>query len=192
MAEFPRKIAGPFFKVKAHKEKRGKGPTAKRRASKRRKLDRAETANMRKVHKEDGYCRFPLCGCDHGLGAPNRTYLEVKPEVAHLEHRGMGGDPTGDRTQPDRLILLCNWRHKLSKFSLDRSGIKCEPLTDNGTRGRVAWLVQKHTLPISVTDEEIMLANGWIEVAVELSPHVFRPFTSEQLAVLRYLATMTA
>lgn len=39
----------------------------------------------------------------------------VKPrlEYAHLEHRGMGGNPTGDRTQPEKLITLCFICHGL-------------------------------------------------------------------------------
>lgn len=56
MAEFPRKHVGPFFKVKAHKEKRRKvkGPTARRRAAKKAKDHRGDPVVYAAVDARDG------------------------------------------------------------------------------------------------------------------------------------------
>lgn len=54
MSEFPRRIAGSFFKVKAHTERRGKGVTARARAAKRRKKQQAATPVYAEVDARDG------------------------------------------------------------------------------------------------------------------------------------------
>ena len=111
---------------------RPKGVTAKLRAAKRRKRDAAERASKAKVRQRDVVCRFPLCRC-------LRTGRPPTWEVSHSEHKGMGGDPTGDRSTPDKMVLLCSIRHRISRFSIDRCGIRWRPLTDAGADGPIAW-----------------------------------------------------
>lgn len=107
-----------------------KGPTARRRAAKAGRLKRAENKNKQIVRERDRKCRFPLCPC-HRFG----LFLEV----SHCEHKGMGGDPTGERSLPERMIYVCNWRHKESPVSIDKKKLRAMPLTAAGTDGPVAW-----------------------------------------------------
>jgi hypothetical protein len=95
----------------------------------KRRADRkaAEDAVMREAKQRDGYtCRWPKC-----------EYMPKKPriECAHLEHRGMGGNPSGDRTQRHKLITLCVVHHGM----LDGPNYEIEPVTSAGTDGPVAF-----------------------------------------------------
>lgn len=161
-----------------------KGITAKLRASKKRRTKAIELENMRQVRSEDGYCRFPLCGCYQPQ--PHLWSIWLKPEVAHLDHRGMGGNPAGDKSDVKLLITVCNWRHKIDKFSLDKKTIKCEPMTDMGTRGPVRWLVNvealRDVMPVGCASE-------WLVIAEEVRPHLTQPL-SDCMPVLRYLREM--
>lgn len=86
----------------------------------------AEQKAMKLAKKLDGGCRYPLCA--HRAQKP-------RIEAAHVTHRGMGGNPTGDRTTSDQIITLCFIDHA----AYDRGEIDLEPLTDKGTRGPCAW-----------------------------------------------------
>lgn len=189
--EFPIRRVGPFQKVKRHTERRGKGPTAKRRAAKRRKLDAVELAHMREARDRDRYCRFPVCGCQQQWQAG-----PYQAEVSHATHRGMAGDPTGERSHPSRLLLLCNWRHKLSKFSIDRKGIRWVPLTDAGANGPIQWELAGAHLPMPIFLErypglELRPDVGeWFVLATETAPHEYAPLTEAQAAILTWLAGM--
>lgn len=93
----------------------------------------AEQKAMKLAKKLDGGCRYPLC-----------EYKTKKPRIdaAHQHHRGMGGNPSGDRTTSDQIISLCFIDHA----AYDRGDIDFEPLTDKGTRGPCAWYrVNKET-----------------------------------------------
>lgn len=137
-----------------------KGITARRREAKNRRLKREERENKAKVRARDGAgrghqaelygrCRFPLCGC----------YMKnLFVEVSHQEHKGMGGDPTGERSTPEKMMCLCNWRHKEARFSIDKGTLRWLPLTDQGANGPVAW--------------EINLPSGWIEFAREIDVQI--------------------
>jgi len=54
-------------------------------------------------------------------------------DPAHLRHRGMGGNPAGDRTTRQGVIALCRACHR--KFDAHRLEIVC--LTDDGADGPV-------------------------------------------------------
>lgn len=86
--------------------------------------------NKDEVRDRDRVCRFPLCPC-HRFG----LFLEV----SHREHKGMGGDPTGERSAPELMVLVCNWRHKESRYSIDKKTVRWVPLTDAGAKGPIAW-----------------------------------------------------
>ena len=47
-----------------------------------------ETAEMRAVRRRDRKCRFPLCGC---------ATFGLPLDCSHQQHRGIGGNPRGDR-----------------------------------------------------------------------------------------------
>jgi hypothetical protein len=74
------------------------------KALKQRKADikTHERKVMDEARKRDGgVCRVPRC--EH---APRKPRIEV----AHQNHRGMGGNPTGDKTTRQTCIALC-WLH---------------------------------------------------------------------------------
>lgn len=123
------------------------GITARLRRQKSGRLKRAENKNKEEVRERDRVCRFPLCPCHQ---------FNLFLEVSHREHKGMGGDPTGELSQPWRMILVCNWRHKESQWSIDKETIRWVPLTDRGSNGPVRW--------------EAYLGGGWRELAIEVEP----------------------
>ena len=165
-------------------DRRPKGPTAKRRAAKSRRLKAAENKNKAAVRARDGaggleltgLCRFPTCGC-HFEGGFGRPGSKAFVEVSHQTHKGMGGDPTGDRSAPALMICVCNWRHKEARFSIDKKTIRWVPLTDAGANGPVAW-------------EMFLDVSGWFELARESAVQVIESFTPAGVAILRDLAEM--
>lgn len=101
-------------------------------ASKDRRANRrdAEDAEMRAGRKRDGNrCRWPGCtGKYRGLDLPI--------DMAHfLEHRKMGGNPTGDRTMADLVVALCRRHHN----ALDDDVIGIEPTSDANANGLLAF-----------------------------------------------------
>lgn len=160
--------------------KKKPGGTAKRRAARDRKLKREERENKAFVRARDGdghghlarqtgRCRFPLCGC-HERG--------FFVEVSHKFHKGMGGDPTGERSQPEVMICLCNWRHKEAKFSIDKKNLRWIPIDDvAGANGPVIW-------------EMFLLDAGWFELAREVGVQILEALTPRGDTILNDLAGM--
>lgn len=96
----------------------------KRRVKERKaEEDRIMAEAKRRDH---GRCRFPRC-----------EWKELHVETAHLEHRGMGGNPDLDRTQRHKLIALCVRHH----FMFDKqASIEIEPVDpERGTDGPIAY-----------------------------------------------------
>lgn len=59
--------------------------------------------------------------------------------TAHLRHRGMGGNPSGDRTTQDTMITLCVWHH----WQMDQvCTLDIRPLTPQETDGPCEFLVR--------------------------------------------------
>ena len=100
----------------------------RRRLVAQRELDNKLEAKRR----DDWRCRFPFCGC---------RVRGYEPEVAHLTHKGSGGDPKGLRSQVDNLITLCGWRHREGVISLHKGTLRVVPRTTAGTNGPVSWLM---------------------------------------------------
>lgn len=116
-----------FQLVACPKPAKGEAWLESKKRSRERKA--AEDAVMASVRKQDGQCRYPLCA--------HRT-KKPRLECAHMEHRGMGGNPTGDKTQPEKLITLCFIDHG----AFDRGELDIIPLSaDKGTRGPCSWHV---------------------------------------------------
>jgi len=110
---------------------KGRRITTKMARAKKAAVNRkAEREAKAIVRARDRVCRFP--GGNHAWPL----------EVAHLQHKGMGGNPAGDRSVPEKMILLCRGHHQSGPVSLHRGTLKVEPLTDAGTNGEVrfhAW-----------------------------------------------------
>lgn len=151
--------------------------TARKKAEKKKKTERktTERKNMDAARKADKGCRFPLCGC---------RKLGLRVEVAHLTHRGMGGNPKGDRTQPDNVISLCAHRHQHGEISLHKGTLDIRPLTPDGTRGPVMFLVDAETLGLDPNYER-----RWYVLASEEAPGQCKPDWIQDMN-LRRLAEM--
>lgn len=154
-----------------------------KRALKGREHKAAEDDEKTTVRKEDGYCRFPSCGCRR---------FKLALHVAHLEHKGMGGNPAGDRSQAAKMILLCSARHRENVIALDRGTLRIRPLTAAGTRGPCAFDVDVPTLArlgLATFASKIV----WFELARERGGrHSFEVATHEQAIVLAKLREMTS
>ena len=163
--------------------KRNAGITAQRRKAKHRRLARNEREHKAEARARDGgpgfaltgRCRFPICGCARFNYAGPGTPAFV--EVSHLRHKGMGGDPTGERSQPELMICLCAWRHKESRFSVDKKNLRWVPLTDAGANGPVTW-------------EMFRPCWGWAELARESAVQVLDRFAPGGEELLLDLAEM--
>jgi hypothetical protein len=153
----------------------------------RQTLVRDEQKNKAIVRRRDRKCRFPLCGC---------AKLKLRLEVSHDEHKGMGGDPSGGRSEPDKMILLCVQRHQDGAVSRHHQTLRVRYLTKDGTNGPVAWDVDRSELQGSFlvwTEKTVLVCKAksrWIEVARESAVGVCEPFTPRQREILEQLATM--
>jgi hypothetical protein len=71
------------------------------RAAKRSARVAAEQKVMQAAKRRDGgKCRWPRC-----------EFKALAVEPAHMDHRGMGGNPSGDKTQRHKIIALCVRHH---------------------------------------------------------------------------------
>ena len=122
---------------------------------------------MQEVREREDYtCRFP-----HGCG-------DVI-EVSHQKHRGMGGDPTGECSDPRIMVAVCGVIHRTGKIALDQKNLRWVPLTDDGANGPIEWQVKLGAVPGFVGD-----ADDWIRVAVESAPGWLEPAPLEVHRVL--------
>lgn len=109
-----------------------KGSLLLARRERRKTRVRDEEAIKQAVRVRDGYrCRVPGCTEQkHG----------VRLEIAHLDDKGMGGDPRLVRTAQHRLIALCFLHHQ-GPISLHSKDLRIEPETDRGTDGPCVFYV---------------------------------------------------
>ncbi len=170
---------GPQWKTKTKTAK-------KLRAKRARRLKRSERAEKADVRKRDKHCRFPRCGCRRVGG------MKAVPTVSHQEHKGMGGDPKGQRSIAELMILLCKWRHQDAPFSQHKQTLRAVFLTDENFNGPIAWMInwgalQQKLLP---AQERSPVVDDWRELARETAINEFEPFTDWQEEVLDELAGM--
>lgn len=152
-----------------------KGPrvtTAKRRARKSARLKRGENKNKEIVRDRDVICRFPLCLC---------SMVGLFAEVSHRRHKGMGGDPTGERSATGLMLLVCNARHKDSKVSIDKGTVRWEPLTAAGADGPIVWWID-----LGAISDTVPLGT-WFEVGRETVRGRLAPSTDVQRNILYQL-----
>lgn len=110
-----------------------KGSLLLSRRKVRKERRQAEDAVKHNVRIRDHYrCRVPGCTEQkHG----------VRLEVAHLDDKGMGGDPRLVRTQRHRMIALCFLHHQ-GPISLHSTDLRIEPEDDmRGTDGPCVFYV---------------------------------------------------
>lgn len=144
------------------------------RGVRRRERKATEERAKRDVRARDKGCRFPLCGC-------RKFGLAV--HVSHSRHKGMGGNPAGDRSVPELMIAVCSARHRENLVAIDRGTLRWEPLTAAGANGPVKWLVDADVLGLSPDAV-------WFEVARERTRGVLEPLNPEQRDMLQRLARM--
>lgn len=163
--------------------------TKVRRRRKREARDRVERDNKGAVRARDNKhrrgCSVPLCGC-------RKFHLAL--HVAHLQHKSMGGNPKQDRSTPEKMIQTCSARHREHRIAIDQGTLQCRPLTDGGTDGPVAWWVSVDDLMNANVElsyrDGYNVVDGWLELAREVRPGVFEPFTPEQREILEFLGEM--
>jgi len=161
-------------------------PKPSRTASKKRKCDQrmsrslVEQKNKRSARARDKFkCRFPWCGC-----ARIKLSIDARLEVSHDVHKGMGGNPSGDRSTTAGLITLCRHRHQDGRVSRHKGTLRTRYLTHRGNDGPVAWEVDLDAF------SEPSMGARWFEVAREKAVQTLEPLTQQQEHVLRALAEM--
>lgn len=143
----------------------------------RRELVKHERDEKAKVRKRDLYrCRFPLCGCRDA---------KLRLEVSHQQHKGAGGDPTGDRSLAAGMILLCVHRHQDGAVSIHKGTLRVKPRTPHGTNGPCSFFIDA-----SVDDSTGDRTPRWVEVARESKVQKIEPLTIKQHTLLLGLARL--
>lgn len=145
------------------------------KAGRRLKENKAKTA----VRFRDKRCRFPLCGC---------SKIRVRCEVSHDKHKGMGGNPAGDRSITELMVYLCFTRHQDSRISRHAGTVRAEYLTEKGFDGPVAWHADKDALEAAGVVGVPQGVNLWIEIAREKAINELEPLTDVQRHILEQLA----
>lgn len=183
MTDWPPRWTGPHFK--------GAGSRKVARGLKRETRLAGENAHKKQVRTRDKFCRFPLCGCSR---------FSLRLEVSHAKHKGMGGNPKADRSEPELMVLVCSARHKENVFSIDRGTLRWRPLTDKGSAGPIAWSIALFDLlRVAKTEGSDLLTlaladikprTQWFELARERSIHTCEPSTPAQSVILAWLRGM--
>jgi hypothetical protein len=101
------------------------------------RADARESANKTKVRKRDGHCRWP-----HLTPEARELCRRERSEVAHLTHKGAGGDPQTLRSKPDRMIHVCKPTHQ-GPGSLHAGDRKVVFLTPQKAEGPLAFLERR-------------------------------------------------
>jgi len=157
----------------------------------RRERQTKERNNKTAARRRDRYrCRFPLCGC-----RPLSLRLEARLEVSHDQHKGIGGNPAGDRSERWALITLCLHRHQDGIVSRHKGTLRTRYLSASKNDGPVAWEVRRSALPIAVLDLAALMGmparwTEWIEVARERSVQQIAVPAPWQQSILETLGKM--
>jgi hypothetical protein len=148
-----------------------------RRQEARTKEDKEKAAARRR----DGRCRFPLCGCKR---------FGYALHVSHfVHHKGIGGDPSGERSDRRWLIQLCIARHLGNKIAIDRGTLDCRPVVPElGAEGPVAWYVDAAAIGRIELEDDY----GWYLLATENAVGQLEPLNPIQREILTMLASMRA
>lgn len=117
----------PFEELQLRIRKPPRGESNDAREARRAESRGRERLEKGKVRRRDllachGYCRWPGCS--------RHKYLEV----AHLEHKGKGGDILTIRSVAEKMIQVCQIHHKGAN-GIDTGDKEVRPLTAAGTAG---------------------------------------------------------
>lgn len=134
------------------KPERGSAKLA--RIVKKAKADNREDAEKAKVRKRDGHCRWP-----HLTPETKELCRRTRTEVAHLSHKGAGGDPQTIRSRAKLMVRVCCHQGTGSLHSGDR---KVLYLTPDKAEGPLAFLERRNR-------------TKWVEVGRELFPGILAP-----------------
>lgn len=134
-------------------QKPSRGTAKVERIVRKRQADKREDAEKDKVRKRDGHCRWP-----HLDSVQKELCQRTRTEVAHLTHKGMGGDPLTIRSKAPLMIRVCCHQGPGSLHSGDR---KVLYLTTKKADGPLAFLERR--------------GQKWAEVARELFPGILAP-----------------
>lgn len=144
----------PLDKPDLRKPPRG---TAKRAHIRRQKTaDSKEEQNKTKVRMRDGHCRWP-----HLTPEDRELCKRSVRHVAHLSHKGNGGDSQTVRSVPELMIAVCAPVHQ-GPGSLHAGDRKVVFLTPKKAEGPLAFLERRGR-------------SKWAEVARELWPGFWKP-----------------
>jgi hypothetical protein len=106
-----------------------RGTALLERRQRRAELVKHEQTEMQAALKDDNReCRRPTCQY-------RSKSLKMPVDACHVKHRGMGGNPSGSRTDRATVISLCRMCHG----EYDAGLFDFEPLTGDGTRGPCAF-----------------------------------------------------
>lgn len=171
--------------------------TARAKQKDRTRVLRAghERAEKGKAKRRDRGCRFPLCGCRR-LG----LLVKARREVSHDKHKGMGGNPIGDRSTAAIMVELCNHRHQDGVISRHKGTLRSRFLDDDlGYFGPIEWYIEAETLMkinprlgVMTLPFRTWATDGWMGVCVARETAVGQVglLASWQREVLEQLARM--
>lgn len=144
----------------------------------RGKLQTQERDNKTEAKKRDGYrCRFPLCGCKK---------LGLVLEASHWrQHKGMGGDPQGLRSDVPDLITVCPHRHRDGVIAIDKGTLEVRPVNKRqGASGCVEWWMDGAAF---MGDHQ---RTHWVLLAREIRIGHYAPMSLQAIEVLHGLQQM--
>lgn len=154
------------------------------KAQRRKLAKNLEESAKREVRRRDRGCRFPLCGCRR-LG----LQLMTQPEVSHDRHKGMGGNPAGDRSTPEGLIQLCKHRHQDAPISRHKGTLRIVAINKRlGFKGPVRFDVDVSVWSRRASPD--FLRPHWRTVAREDAPGHIGVLSEWQQRTLERLAEM--
>lgn len=92
----------------------------KSRVTRRKRVSDEQKAMQAALKRDGRKCRRPRCEF-----AP----LKLTVDPCHMVHRGMGGNPKGDRTTRATVIALCRRHHGMYDKTDHARELRIEPLT---------------------------------------------------------------
>ena len=152
MPNYERPVVDAETRERLQKPMRGTAKLA--RMDRKAKADAREDRNKTKVRKRDGHCRWP-----HFAEEARELCRRTVTEVAHLTHKGMGGDIQTIRSKSELMIRVCCHQGVGSFHSGDR---RVQFLTPQKANGPLAFLERRGR-------------ERWVEIARELWPGVLAP-----------------
>jgi hypothetical protein len=141
--------------IAARLKKPGRGTAKLERIRRGKTADAKEDAQKQKVRKRDGHCRWP-----HLTPDAQELCQRTGREVAHLTHKGIGGDPQTIRSKAHLMIAVDRNIHQ-GPGSLHAGDKRVVFLSEKKADGPLAFLERR--------------GGKWVEIGRELWPGVLAP-----------------